>query len=457
MSGPAAIHDRPGDRQSDGKAGGGATRASIAARLEETRARTLLLIGGVSEAALNEVHDPLMSPIAWDLGHIATFEDLWLAQSSFDRPPLRGDLGAVYDPFTAPRSKRGALPYLRIDDALRHLEAVRERTLGLLEGADLGESGGALLADAFVYELVLRHEQQHSETILQTLQIMTTEPYEPPARRGLPSADRIAGEMAFVPAGPFEMGAPARRFAYDNERPRHASAVEAFLIDRVPVTNGGMLGFIEDGGYSRPELWGGDGWAWRRREGMEMPRYWERRGGGYVVRSFAEEQALDATLPVCHVSWHEADAYARWAGKRLPTEAEWEKAAAWDPAGGDSRPQPWGHRPANEQVANLDQLAFGCAPSGTYARGESACGMRQASGDVWEWTASAFEGYRGFRAFPYREYSEEFFGGPYRVLRGGSWATRPDAVSNTFRNWDHPERRQIFAGFRCAADVEEQA
>ena len=105
-----------------------------------------------------------------------------------------------------------------------------------------------------------------------------------------------------------------------------------------------MLEFIEDGGYSRPELWGDDGWAWREREGVDMPRYWERRGGGYVVRSFGEEQPLDATLPVCHVSWHEADAYARWAGKRLPTEAEWEKAAAWDPAAGDSRPQPWGAR-----------------------------------------------------------------------------------------------------------------
>jgi iron(II)-dependent oxidoreductase len=452
MSGAATIHDRLDDR-----AGDASTRASIAARLEETRARTLLLIGGVSEEALNQVHDPLMSPIAWDLGHIATFEDLWLAQNPFDRPPLRGDLADVYDPFTAPRDRRGALPYLRVDDALRHMEAVRGRTLGLLEGADLGESGGALLANAFVYEMVLRHEQQHCETILQTLQIMTTEPYEPPARRRLPPAGRIAGEMAFVPAGPFEMGAPARGFAYDNERPRHASAVEAFLIDRVPVTNGDMLEFIEDGGYSRSDLGGSEGWAWRRREDANMPRYWERSGGGYVVRSFAQEQALDATLPVCHVSWHEADAYARWAGKRLPTETEWEKAAAWNPAAGDSRPQPWGSYPANEQVANLDQLAFGCAPSGAYARGESACGMRQAAGDVWEWTASAFEGYRGFRAFPYREYSEEFFGGPYRVLRGGSWATRPDAVSNTFRNWDHPERRQIFAGFRCAADVEDQA
>jgi gamma-glutamyl hercynylcysteine S-oxide synthase len=433
---------------------GATANAAIATRLKEVRARTLLLVESLSDEAMNRVHDPLMSPIAWDLGHIATFEDLWLVQKPFGRPPLRAELGGVYDPFTAPRKERGTLPYLRSEDALRHMERVRERTLDLLEGADLRESGGPLLADGFVYEMVLRHEQQHSETVLQTLQIMTTERYEPPLQRALPPADPVRGEMAYVPAGAFEMGAPLRGFAYDNERPRHACDVPAFLIDRVPVTNGAVIEFIEDGGYSRPDLWPDEGWAWRESEGVDLPRYWKRLGGGYVTRSFSEEKPVDATLPVCHVSWHEADAYARWAGKRLPTEAEWEKAAAWDPARGDSRPQPWGHGPANEGLANLDQLAFGCAASGAYATGESPCGMRQAAGDVWEWTAVPFEAYPGFRAFPYREYSEEFFGGPYRVLRGGSWATQPESVSNSFRNWDHPERRQIFAGFRCAADVE---
>ena len=438
---------------------GASARASIAARLEEARARTLLLIGGVSEDALNEVHDPLMSPIAWDLGHIATFEDLWLAQNPFGRPPLRGDLGAVYDPFTAPRNERGALPYLRIDDALRHMEAVRERTLGLLEGADLGESGGPLLADAFVYELVLRHEQQHSETILQTLQIMTTEPYEPPARRGLPPADRIAGEMAFVPAGPFEMGAPARGFAYDNERPRHARAVGAFLIDRVPVTNGGMLEFIEDGGYSRPELWGDEGWAWREREERgHAPLLGSAAAAAtWCARSARSSRSTPRSrCATCRGTRRTPTRAGR--ASACPTEAEWEKAAAWDPASGDSRPQPWGRTPgqragrepgparlrlrAQRRLCRAVRARAGCArPPGTCGSGPQA----------------RFEGYRGFRAFPYREYSEEFFGGPYRVLRGGSWATQPDAVSNTFRNWDHPERRQIFAGFRCAADAEEQA
>jgi gamma-glutamyl hercynylcysteine S-oxide synthase len=439
------------------QAGGTATNAALAGRLQEVRARTLFLIEGLSDEALNQVHDPLMSPIAWDLGHIATFEDLWLAQNAFGSAPLRADLGQVYDPFTAPRSERGALPYLRGAGVLGHLEAVRARTLALLEDADLSGSGGELLTDGFVYEMVLRHEQQHTETILQTLQIMIGEPYEPPVRRPLPAAERAAADMALVPGGPFEMGAPSRGFAYDNERPRHAQDLPPFLIDRVPVTNGQMTDFIADGGYRRPELWTADGWEWREREAVELPRYWSCDDGVHIVRSFGEEAPVDPALPVCHVSWFEADAYARWAGKRLPTEAEWEKAAAWDPESGQSRPHPWGGQPASERVANLGQLAFGPAPSGAYRCGESPCGMRQAAGDVWEWTSSPFEGYTGFRAFPYREYSEEFFGGPYRVLRGGSWATQPEAVSNTFRNWDYPQRRQIFAGFRCAADAEEGA
>ena len=430
------------------------SNAAIADRLEAARSRTLHLIEGLSEDAVNRVHDPLMSPIAWDLGHIATFEDLWLVQNAFDRPPLRADLGSVYDPFTAPRNERGTLPYLRTEDALGYMETVRARTLDLLHAADLDETASPLLASGFVYELVLRHEQQHTETVLQTLQIMTTEPYVPPPARALPDADPIDGEMALIEAGPFEMGAPARGFAYDNERPRHAWDLPAFLIDRLPVTNGDMLRFVDDGGYARPELWDREGWAWREQENVELPRYWARSDGGYAVRSFADWQEVDPSLPICHVSWYEADAYARWAGKRLPTEAEWEKAAAWDPATGDASSHPWGAQPWTERVANLDQLTFGCAPAGAYANGESPSGMRHALGSVWEWTASRFEGYRGFRAFPYSEYSEEFFGGPYRVLRGGSWATQPDAASTTFRNWDHPDRRQIFAGFRCAADVE---
>jgi iron(II)-dependent oxidoreductase len=432
-----------------------ARTGAIADRLERTRARTLALLEGISEEALNRVHSPLMSPLVWDLGHIATFEDLWLVQKAHGADPLREDLGRVYDPFTASRGERGALPYLRSGECFAYLETVRARTLEHLESADLSAESSDLLADGFVYEMVLRHEMQHTETMLQTLQLMTSEAYGTPGRRPLPGppARRRTG-MLRVPGGSFEMGAAEDRFAYDNERPRHERDVADFLIDSAPVSNGQFAEFVLDGGYDRREVWSEEGWLWRRRADIVLPLHWSQDGQDFTVRSFAQTTRLDPGLPVCHVSWFEADAYARWVGKRLPTEAEWEKAASWDARAAAKRTNPWGEEPAGEAVANLDQLSFGPAPCGSYESGASPCGALQMAGDVWEWTASGFEGYPGFRAFPYEEYSQEFLGGPYRVLRGGSWATQPEAVSNTFRNWDYPLRRQLFAGFRCAMDRE---
>jgi iron(II)-dependent oxidoreductase len=433
------------------------SRATILARLGEARARTLSLVESLSEDALNRVHDPLMSPVVWDLGHIATFEDLWLAQNAFGTPPLRADLGRVYDPFIAARSERGELPYLRSEDCLGYMEAVRARTLELLESADLSDDAGPLLAGGLVYEMILRHERQHSETILQTLQLMTGPEYTP--RRAYetpPAAGRPQG-MLLVPEGPFEMGAVSALggsgFSYDNERPGHEVELAPFYIDPTPVTNGDFIAFITDDGYERPELWSEDGRRWLEK-GRRLPRYWSRDGDGFAVRSFDAVASVDPRRPLCHVCWYEADAYARYAGKRLPTEAEWEKAASWDASAQAKRLYPWGDAAPTRELANLDQLAFGTAPAGAYEASASPCGALQMLGEVWEWTASGFEAYPGFEAFPYPEYSEEFFGGPYRVLRGGAWATQPEAVTNTFRNWDYPERRQIFSGLRCARDVE---
>jgi iron(II)-dependent oxidoreductase len=437
------------------RASAGDRKALIAARLATVRERTLLLVRDLSEEALNRVHDPLMSPIVWDLGHMATFEDLWLAQRPFGKAPLRDGLDKVYDPSTAPRSERGELPYLRSSECLEYMEAVRERVLACLEAADLDADDDRLLENGFVYEMLLRHEQQHSETILQTLQIMTAEAYTPRRVFDTPVATKHDLEMVLVPGGPFEMGADAEGFAYDNERPRHVRDVGTFLIDAAPVTNGAVIAFVADGGYERREWWSDGGWAWREREQISLPRYWRTDGSDFTVRSFAEAEAVDPARPVCHVSWFEAEAFARYAGKRLPTEAEWEKAASWDQPAGIKRRYPWGDRAWGRSDANLDQLAFGTAPAGAYPGAASPCGARQMLGDVWEWTATGFDGYAGFQAFPYKEYSEQFFGGPYKVLRGGSWATQPGAVDNTFRNWDYPERRQIFAGFRCARDADQ--
>jgi iron(II)-dependent oxidoreductase len=332
------------------------------------------------------------------------------------REALRGDLGRLYDAIENPRSIRGELPILRGADLRAYLDDVRERTLDVLDGVDLDSSEEPLLAGGFVYELLLAHEHQHNETMLQLIQMI--DGYEPAERLEAPpvTTQPEGPDMVLVERAEVAIGAEPDGFAYDNERPRHAVELDSFWIDRAPVTNGDYAEFVAD-------------------TGAEPPMYWESDGeGGWVRTAMGERNPVDPAEPVVHVSWDEADGFARWAGKRLPTELEWEAAA----------------RGADRDRANLDQLSFGCAAVGTYDDAPSDCGTVQMLGDVWEWTSSDFVAYPGFRAFPYPEYSEVFFGDTHKVLRGGAWATRRNVIRTTFRNWDLPERRQIFAGLRCA-------
>ena len=418
------------------------------AALAEARERTLALVAPVSEANLNSQHHPLMSPLVWDLGHIAAFEDLWLCQRAGGLAPLRPELSQVYDAAETPRTGRGDIPYLRRDDALEYMGDVRERALGVLDRVDISSDGDRLNANGFVWEMLVQHEHQHNETMLQTLQLAESGVYSPARRELEPGPLPEPGTIA-IPAGRFRMGDAGDRFAYDNERPCHEVELPAYRIDRAPVTNGRYAEFVEHRGYARRELWSQAGWNWRELERAERPLYWTAHG---QERRFDRLAPVDPHMPVMHVSFYEAEAYASWAGKRLPSEAEWERAASWDDGEGRARRYPWGEDAPTPERANLDQLAFGPARVGAL-NGATPAGVVSLLGDCWEWTASDLTGYPGFAPFPYREYSEVFFGKGHRVLRGGSWATRPSVARNTFRNWDLPERRQIFAGFRCAADA----
>ena len=311
-----------------------------------------------------------------------------------------------------------------------------------------------LLRDGYVYAMVLQHEYQHNETILQTLQLKQGAPYRAPRVYAALSAPRTfdAPPMARFAGGWVRVGTNDRTAAYDNERPQHEIDLAPFAIDAFPVSNADYLEFMRDGGYARRDLWSEAGWAWRNESRAEAPKYWTRDGGAWCVRVMDRVTAVDPALPLCHVCYHEAEAFARFAGKRLPTELEWEVAAGWDASAGRMQIFPWGDEPATPDRANVDQLSFSTAPSGAYEHNWSPLGCYGMIGDVWEWTSSDFQPYPGYRTFPYPEYSEMFFGSEYKVLRGGSWATRPGAVRNSFRNWDYPIRRQIFAGFRCARD-----
>jgi len=211
--------------------------------------------------------------------------------------------------------------------------------------------------------------------------------------------------------------------------------------------------FMKDDGYKRKEFWSSGGQRWLAETGAVSPKYWTRLGDGWITRSMDNTHPVEATHPVCHVCYYEAEAFAKWAGKRLPTEFEWEVAASWNPSTKRAQKFPWSDSKADSHAANIDQLAFSTAPIDAFRRNISPLGCYGMIGDVWEWTSSDFNGYTGFKSFPYKEYSEEFFGSEYKVLRGGSWATRPGAIRNTFRNWDYPIRRQIFSGFRCAQDA----
>jgi gamma-glutamyl hercynylcysteine S-oxide synthase len=365
------------------------SKAAIAERLSEARERTFELIEPLDDEQLNRVYSPILSPLAWDLGHIANFEELWLVQTIADREPMRGDLGRFYDAIENPRRTRGELPILRDAELRSYMADVRERTLEVLDSVEVGpEAESALLREGFVYEMLLAHELQHNETMLQLLQVV--DGYELPETYAVAVEPPPKGaETVTIESGEHTIGAPSRGFAYDNERRRHAVELAAFEIDRTPVTNAAYTEFMEEAG-------------------AEAPRYWERDGdGGWLSTAMGQNAPIDPGQPIIHVSWDQADAFARWAGKRLPSEQEWEAA----------RPH------------------------------------LQAVGRAWEWTSSDFLAYPGFEAFPYPEYSEVFFGPEHKVLRGGSWATHPDVVRPSFRNWDLPQRQQIFAGLRCARDL----
>jgi iron(II)-dependent oxidoreductase len=359
----------------------------VRAHLERTRTATLALVEGLDDQILHRPLDPIISPLVWDLAHIAAYEDLWAVHRLGGEPLLHEDLAATYDAFETPRAVRGEIELLDREGALAYMADVRTRTLDVLERMGRDE----------LHDLVILHELQHTETMRQALFLGGLPGGSPDS---LPSVD---GEPAWLemPAGEFEMGADANgRFAYDNERPRHGVTLDGFEIQTFPVTNASFLTFAEGGGYEYRPWWTDEAWQWKQCYDITHPLGW------------ADGPPSDLGTPVQHVSWFEADAFARSQGARLPTEAEWERAATWD------------------QGAQLKGV-----------------------GSVWEWTASEFMAYPCFRAHPYKEYSEVFFDKGYRVLRGGSWAASPRVATRTFRNWDLPQRRQIFSGMRLARGV----
>jgi gamma-glutamyl hercynylcysteine S-oxide synthase len=364
--------------------------SELVVALEHARQRTDNLLEPLSDEQLTLQISPLQSPLVWDLAHIGHFEELWLLRRVGGLSALSSDFDDLYDSFAHARGERGRLPILPPQAARGYVKDVREAVLALLPDLAL-DDGDPLLEQGFVVGMVVQHELQHAETMAQTLALAGL---RGPAPQGPPVVS-ASGEVT-VPGGPVTLGS-TDPWAYDNERPAHLAELPPFRIDCALVTNAEYAAFVDADGYRNRDVWSAQGWGWREAERADRPLLWDL--------------AALPNAPVQHLSFHEAEAYARWAGKRLLTEPEWEKAA--------------------KTVA-----------------GE----LEHMTGAVWQWTSSFFDGYPGFSAFPYAEYSEVFFGDEYRVLRGGSWLSDPLVVRPTFRNWDLPQRRQIFSGLRCARD-----
>ncbi|MGV9801342.1 ergothioneine biosynthesis protein EgtB [Mycobacterium sp. NPDC003449] len=421
------------------------TRETLARELAKARDRTLRLVE-FDDTELHRQYDPLMSPLVWDLAHIGQQEELWLLRDGNpDRPGmLAPEVDRLYDAFVHSRASRVGLPLLPPADARAYCATVRAKALDALDALPEEDAG-------FNFGLVISHENQHDETMLQALNLRQGPALLDPGAAVPAGRAGVAGTSVLIDGGPFELGVdgPAEPHSLDNERPAHSVDVAPFRIGRVPVTNAEWQGFIDDGGYAESRWWSQRGWAHRQQAGLTGPQFWD---AGTRTR-FGHREAIPADEPVQHICYFEAEAYAAWAGARLPTEIEWEKACAWDPVAGVRRRFPWGDSEPTDTLANLGGEARRPAPVGAYPAGASAYGVEQMLGDVWEWTSSPLRPWPGFTPMVYERYTAPFFDGDYRVLRGGSWAVAAGILRPSFRNWDHPIRRQIFSGVRLAWDV----
>jgi gamma-glutamyl hercynylcysteine S-oxide synthase len=436
----------------------------MARLMRESRERTRKLFDLVtSESDLRRPPAEGYRPLLWHLGHVGAFEGYWILQRIKGEPTISRRYDRLFDPIKTPKEDANNLP--PVAEIENYLARVREEALGFLATVS-PKSHDPLLRNGYIFHLVLEHEYQHQETLVYLLQMLDPHLKQRPPGTELDSPFALPSspsrEMVRVEGGPVEVGSLGYPFAYDNEQPPHIIELADFRIDKYPVTCGEYLEFIEAAGYDTRSLWSDEGWQWKESNKVESPLYWSRAESrqseslgrspaAWRVQEMFEYTGVRRDHPVTGVSWHEASAYAKFVGKRLPTEAEWEKAASWDLRTQGKRRFSWGDEDARLELASYDNNNWGTTPVGSHPEGRSAYGCFDMTGNAWEWTATTFDGYPGFKAFPYREYSELWFDGDHKVLKGGSWASRAPLLRCSFRNFWRRGFRIAFAGLRCAA------
>jgi len=457
----------------------------LARVMREFRARTLALIADLNDEQMIGPRLPIVNPPLWEIGHVAWFTEFWLLRHLRKQKPLRDDGDRLYNSTDVAHDTRWELLLPGRDATLDYMGKILDRCI-----ERIGQAAELSAEEIYFSLLATFHEAMHSEALAYTRQTLGYAAPSFPSPIDEPQTNQVGGGPCpgdvEIPGGSFMIGAtPDFLFIFDNEKWAHLVEIKPFRIARAPVTNGEYLAFVEDGGYRQQQHWSADGWHWLETGGaphlersfaaffnkklneqselagfverLDHPVYWRREANGrWQQRIFDRYVPLNEDLPVLHVSWYEAEAYCRWANRRLPTEAEWEAAASGERAkDGDRlserrRHFPWGDEPPTSNCANLDWRNSGLVDVGAYPAGDSAFGCRQMIGNVWEWTADDFKGYPGFSVDPYKEYSKPWFG-THKVLRGGCWATRGLLIRNTWRNFYTPDRRDVWAGFRTCA------
>lgn len=424
---------------------------TLASWLKDARQKTLELVQDLNDEQMYGPHLSIINPLIWEIGHVAWFYEKWVLRHVLKRKPLREDADALWDSIAIAHDTRWDLPLPSRQGTLDYMSAVLNSILEVLENEKPSEQL------AYFIQYSVYHEDMHTEAFTYTRQTLG---YPPPQfsdvseneyRKSLNIQGHVSGDVEFT-GGDFLLGAdPEQPFVFDNEKWAHLVVLEPFAMSSIPVTESQFLNFVEDGGYKRSEFWSPEGWKWREAAAATHPVYWRKESNGtWMRRHFDQWLPLNADYPVIHVNYYEAEAYCKWAGRRLPTEAEWEFAASQSSAEARKRLYPWGNEPPSPERVNMDWQAMGCVSVHALPAGDSSSGLRQMLGNVWEWTSSRFLPYPGFVPDPYKEYSEPWFG-TRRVLRGGAWATRSRMLRNTWRNYFTPDRRDVFAGFRTCA------
>ena len=430
--------------------------SEISAWLNDARQRTIDLVADIPDDKLFSPKLDIINPWLWELGHISWFQEKWILRDKLGRKPILNNADALYDSSAVPHDTRWDLPLPDRAGTVKFAREVNDRVLEYLSSSELDDEG------MYFILLSLYHEDMHGEAFTYTRQTLEYAPptYIPAAETpnvGVPASDQTIRDCQFA-GGHYLLGASRDQgFVFDNEKWAHTVEVGPFAIADRAVTNGQFAEFVNDKGYERKEFWSEPGWQWLQNEEVKGSLYWRRDSGNdWQVREFDKWVRLKPECALIHVNWHEANAYCRWKGRRLPTEAEWELAASMGTSSVDEqsctqkRMFPWGSDAPDPARMNMDSATAGTIDAGLLAGGDTPSGCRQMFGNVWEWTESDFLPFPGFELDPYKEYSEPWFG-TRKVLKGGCWASRARMLRNSWRNFYEPHRRDVFAGFRTCA------